>query len=466
MTDGIESEDKGNSAIVGGGESEDIPESSDSPIIVDVEQPKDETPEEKKKREEEAKKKKKQEEEEEMRRVDILEYAYVVVDILIPVSITMLLVVIAVRMLNMSLEGGTISFAAFVYTESSGDSTSEKFLGALVNALIFLALIIVVTFVLVLLYKFHCIKLIIGWLVFSVVLLIGIVGAYFSYQLIGHMNWPVDYISFAFIIANITVVGAIATFWVAPRWLTQASLILISFLVATYFSQLPEWTTWAILIMIACYDLAAVLCPKGPLKMLLDTAQERNEPIPALLYNASVSMMMIDGDENSQSESSTAEETSGNEKPNSSTPMLAKPGEKENALSEGAATLTTSTAKIETESSSSSLNAKPSGPRPRKPLRRKRDEDDEEGGVKLGLGDFVFYSVLISRAPMTDMLTVFTSYTAIVTGLFGTLILLGIFKRALPALPISIALGTLFYFLSRLILLPFVMSNAHDEVFI
>ena len=49
-------------------------------------------------------------------------------------------------------------------------------------------------------------------------------------------------------------------------------------------------------------------------------------------------------------------------------------------------------------------------------------------------------------------------------GLFGTLILLGLFKRALPALPISIALGTLFYFLSRVFLRPFVMSNALDEV--
>ena len=61
------------------------------------------------------------------------------------------------------------------------------------------------------------------------------------------------------------------------------------------------------------------------------------------------------------------------------------------------------------------------------------------------------------RAAMYDMLTVFAAYLAIMAGLGATLLLLALYRKALPALPISIALGVVFYFLSRVLLDPFLL---------
>ena len=86
--------------------------------------------------------------------------------------------------------------------------------------------------------------------------------------------------------------------------------------------------------------------------------------------------------------------------------------------------------------------------------------------IKLGLGDFIFYSVLVGRAAMYDMLTALVSYVAVMAGLGMTLLLLALYKKALPALPISIGLGVVFYMLARLLLEPFALNLATSLVFV
>jgi presenilin 1 len=138
------------------------------------------------------------------------------------------------------------------------------------------------------------------------------------------------------------------------------------------------------------------------------------------------------------------------------------------------------------------------------------DEDDDGSmglpdAIKLGLGDFIFYSMLVGRAAMYDMMTgepgswlaaeephcaaamhlaareltrhrccpapvtslllasscaVFASFFAVIAGLVITLLLLALARKALPALPVSIALGVMFYFLTRLVMEPVIVPMA------
>lgn len=52
-----------------------------------------------------------------------------------------------------------------------------------------------------------------------------------------------------------------------------------------------------------------------------------------------------------------------------------------------------------------------------------------QDGIKLGLGDFIFYSVLVGRAAMYDMVAAFAAYLAIIAGLVMTLLLLAVFQK-------------------------------------
>mmetsp|Transcript_12165 Transcript_12165/g.18374 ORF Transcript_12165/g.18374 Transcript_12165/m.18374 type:complete len:124 (-) Transcript_12165:140-511(-) len=85
--------------------------------------------------------------------------------------------------------------------------------------------------------------------------------------------------------------------------------------------------------------------------------------------------------------------------------------------------------------------------------------------IKLGLGDFVFYSVLVSRAATYGFTTFMSCYLVILGGLGMTLVLLAVFRKALPALPISIFLGIAFYLCTRFFIVPFVEASGSIPIY-
>lgn len=216
-----------------------------------------------------------------------------------------------------------------------------------------------------------------------------------------------------------------------------------------FIKYLPDWTAWVILGVISVWDLVAVLAPHGPLRILVEIAQERNETIfPALIYSSAVAYYAgtIDGPSNEHSFNSNQDDNEVEQDPNS-VPEV----EFRTPRSHG----TQPTHGIQSNEHH---------------FERRISSDEtreEERGVKLGLGDFIFYSMLVGKASVDgDWNTTLSCFVSILIGLCLTLLLLAIFRKALPALPISITFGLIFYFATSTLVQPFADRLASQSVYI
>ncbi|PQM42147.1 presenilin-like protein [Prunus yedoensis var. nudiflora] len=415
--------------------------------------------------------------------------------IITPVSICMLLVVVLVTILNAdSSSSETVtSIATIAYTEATSDSSWDKFVGAVLNSLVFVAVVTVVTFVLVLLFYLRCTEFLKIYMGFSSFVVLGFMGGEIALFLIQDFNVPIDSITFLLVLFNFTVVGVLAVFMSKMAILvTQAYLVVIGMLVAYWFTLLPEWTTWVLLVAMALYDLAAVLLPVGPLRLLVELAISRDEEIPALVYEArpvtshdssgGVRQRRVWRDRRNEDSNNGPHS---NENINSVLAENGNSGSNSNANANDTSHSNSNPGEFGSGHNDSSLVRAEEGRIPDRdqelsaPLLERitnveqRGLEDavasesvvlegiglgSSGSIKLGLGDFIFYSVLVGRAAMYDFMTVYACYLAIIGGLGITLMLLALYQKALPALPVSILLGVVFYILTRLLLEVFVVQ--------
>ena len=395
-----------------------------------------------------------------------------IVAIVSPVSICMMCCVFLVRLLRVDGEDATANvrggIASAAYQEESSDSTAVRAGGAVLNSVVFVLFITCATFGIFFLFKHNCTRLIWGYMGLSGLLIFGVLGAVIGMETCQALDIPLDMLTFSLWTYNFSVVGVGVTFFGktfgAPLVVKQGFLIFIGVVVAFYFTRIPEWTTWTLLVAMALYDIVAVLAPGGPLRVLVELAQERDEDIPALVYEAApaargarrggggvLESVMASRAGPPRAAGAAAAAAGGSGTPDygaadadAETKPLIRGGDRDRGADRDGDGDGAETSRVERDAD---------------------DADDADAfalpdAIKLGLGDFIFYSVLVGRAAMHDLFTMFACYFAVIQGLIATLLMLGFAKKALPALPISIAAGVVAYVGSRFFLEPVTQQAA------
>jgi len=369
--------------------------------------------------------------------------AETVIKLFVPVTICMLVVVATVMSVSFYTDQSDGNYLVYTPFHTAGASNGQVAWETLLNAIIMISVILVMTVLLVCLYKYRWYKVIHGWLIMSSLMLLFLFTFLYLNTLLTTYNVVSDNVTVAVFLWNFGVCGMMCIHWKGPLLMQQAYLIIVSALMAlTFIKYLPEWSAWLILAFISIYDLFAVLCPSGPLRMLVELSQERDEPIfPALIYSSMA----------------YPEDTQVGENPHNGNDDggFDEEWQQRNRQRDLHTTEESRQRAREQIGDVTNVNAPPGG------------EEKESKGVKLGLGDFIFYSVLVGKAAATgDLTTTMACTVAILVGLCLTLVLLAIFQKALPALPISIFLGLIFYFSANYVISPFMDEIVSNQVFL
>ena len=209
-----------------------------------------------------------------------------------PVSLTMLLSSLSVIYINteQSKAMGEEALGVYQAFTISEDASSATSLGlSLINALIIVTAIGAMTFVIVLLYKYRCMKCLLGYMCLATTVLLMFLGGNMFTVAINKYHLSIDKISYWFTMYNFACVGTLAIFYQKGilAVVNQGYLIANSTIVAWQLSYFNDWMAWSLLIMLALYDLFAVLSPCGPLKALVNLMSKKDAPaMPGLLYEA------------------------------------------------------------------------------------------------------------------------------------------------------------------------------------
>ncbi|KAI9996693.1 hypothetical protein PInf_014436 [Phytophthora infestans] len=357
--------------------------------------------------------------------------------------------------------------------DSSELSTAEKTEEALLNALLVIIFIAFLTFGVVLLYKCNGVHLFAWYCIMYSAVLLGLMGSKLVViVLCGNLHWVIDRISLTIVMYNFAMVGVLSIFYQKgiPGTLERGYLIATSVIVAWQLAQLPE---------------------------------EKGTPIPGLLFEAEVEKFHIGERRRFATRDTVPEEIFIRRL------LLAAPGE---SVLQGHGAVSVDLFRRQVHSFLYDQNSQCQNRSEELATRFERNqlrlwrnlysyycvdyvsqqqpypdigavfgtsmdtypafaggssynqEGDEDKSIKLGLGDFIFYSVLVARASLHGFDVFAACFLSILVGLAITLCLLARYD-ALPALPISLFLGIITYLLMITIISPLLEELQRGNIF-
>jgi presenilin 1 len=244
-------------------------------------------------------------------------------------------------------------------------------------------------------------------------------------MIIAQFNYPIDWLTILFYIYNILILAIISMFWFSPNILKQIITIYQCIIMILYVLKIaPEWIAWILLPLLAIWDMIAVLLPFGPLYLLIYLFKKHNlEVPPMMIYTTGLWFKNQNmNDLNRKKDFLLAKQCS-------SLNLLFISNNTLNYFCKQKSNV------IKNTNASSNENQSSKKRQTRKSM--------------LGLGDFIFYSILLSKTVFTSQCNIFTIiivYLCIIMGMLATIILLLILHRPLPALPISLLIGLVVFF--------------------
>lgn len=427
-----------------------------------------------------------------------------VVRILTAVSCCMLLVIVTINQSPHVLDSGGATLPYTPLPDTDQQVSFTRATNAAANALLLLGVVITMTVLMVTLYYYRFYTVIGAWITLACAMILIMSPVTYIDIFFNKYNVPADIFSVGFFVYNFMGLGLVVILSKGPLLLQQFYLIVESaFMAIILLKFLPAWTLWIVLCLIPIWDLVAVLAVVGPLRILVETAKERKEGLqPGLVFSTMVvgtfpgmaTRPRADSAKKRRSHGRRASERRQSNIPDLRDPASPRPLDAgppdvvplDRRMSSRRPSDAGSSARESYDLAEDQAEQAMSPPevakvppaqgrqgqvkKPSADLSTSKEDDSssesgsddqESQGIKMGLGDFVFYSVLVGKvATFGDWTIVCACFVGILVGICVTLFMLAIMQTALPALPVSLAFGLTFVGFHEII------QNFMNELFV